>query len=330
MFNFYIFFQGYSKNDYTFYMWKDVLTPQKNITGQLVYNPFKSDNVFDTFLHRLCFSDRVNSIIFTPFKWVWDRQVCLPNNLSKEDNNIAIFYNNIRLSPKMIQTLKSIYHFKIVLYLPDTLEKTICISSMNDLQKYKNHFFVDTIYSFDPKDCQKYGLNFFDVYSKSANTKIKTSKYDLFYVGSYRSKERIIVLNYLANLPIKSKLILNGVPENCKININSKIEINHFLNYEETLKYVNESKVLLEILNDGQSGNTLRFKEAVCFNKYFLTTNKMINLNKYYNEKFIYILSKDSKNLLQFFAKNAKPNYYYDNSFSPLVLENMIIKELYK
>lgn len=66
------------------------------------------------------------------------------------------------------------------------------------------------------------------------------------------------------------------------------------LSYEETLHWIGRSKCLVEILQEGQSGSSLRTLEALFYGKKLLTNNRTIVSEPYYDQQRVFILDRDN------------------------------------
>lgn len=76
-------------------------------------------------------------------------------------------------------------------------------------------------------------------------------------------------------------------------------------------------KYLIEVMDQNNSGITLRTLEAISYNKKLLTNNKKINHFEFYDPKYIHIFSDVGKIDIDFFKKE-KVEYNYHNEYSPI------------
>lgn len=76
----------------------------------------------------------------------------------------------------------------------------------------------------------------------------------------------------------------------------------------ENLINISKSKALLEILQDGQKGDSLRFMESLYFKKKLITNNIMIKTNRFYHKNNIFIFGIDDIDHLKEFLSLE----YYD------------------
>ena len=180
--------------------------------------------------------------------------------------------------------------------------------------------------TFDDADAQKYGFrHFFQRYSKFALNSVNSNK-GLYFVG--HSKGRAFLLEKIAE-----KLDYSQIPYFFKIVGSQKKKdsfhkgINYLKNaisYMDVLDYISKSDCLLEIVQEGQSGATARYAEAVCYNKKLLTNNKKIVDFPYYDSRFMKIFSETDDIDLEWLKSKDKVEYFYKGDFSPIVLMNEI------
>lgn len=181
----------------------------------------------------------------------------------------------------------------------------------NDVNENKNIFFL-TNFFFD-----------FDENSEEENI-----KQDVFYLGTY-VKERFGLLKKLSETfsskGFSQKIILfsweKRAPEK---NI---IFTDLFLSYEENVKNVKQSKVLLDLKLKEHNGLSFRFFEALKYNKKLITNNADVKNYDFYSKKNIFILGEDDVNGLDDFINNPyetipdeiKNKYGFKNWFETLI-----------
>ena len=82
-------------------------------------------------------------------------------------------------------------------------------------------------------------------------------------------------------------------------------------------------------MQKGQNAQTLKYFEAVCFNKKLLTNNQNAKKLSFYNEKYIKIFNKFEDIDIEWIKKIEPINYNYKNEFSPMYIVEKL-KELEK
>ncbi len=180
----------------------------------------------------------------------------------------------------------------------------------NNYERYLDKF--DKFFSFDPEDCNKYPVlkylpNFY--LPEYINLINHEPVYDMSFIGwAYSSRINFIkkiaeqlpgfnFFNYLY-MPFSAyvKNIIRGIflkPVKFKI-----------LSKEKVVSIVNQSKSILDIPDDKQSGYTFRTIDAMITRKKLVTTNTFIKKEKFYNENNILIIDKFKPEIdKQFFNK---------------------------
>lgn len=175
---------------------------------------------------------------------------------------------------------------------------------------YNNYYLSDEarkrceIWSFDRKDCQEHGLKYNHQFYFRQNLNGKQEPFyfsDLFFIG--RDKGRLTLLKTLkekfqAN-NINAKIIV--VPDRKKYTIEEQGFLQkETMPYEETLRYTANSNCLLEVVQEFQEGLTKRMMEAMFFEKRIITTNKNIRNYDFFDEKKIYVLGDDARDIYAF------------------------------
>lgn len=182
----------------------------------------------------------------------------------------------------------------------------------------------DTVLTFDPCDAQDNGWKYIGMnyYSKKPLPVSGLHESDLFFAGSIVGKrgERIIeLLKYLNTNNVVCDFMCpktdrkqrkKDFPEGMNL-------LCRRISYSETLRRMEKSNCILEILQPGQGGGTLRYFEAVCYNKKLLTTNRMITEYPFYDERYMKIFSDFSEIDPEWIRKYEEIDYGYAGEFSP-------------
>lgn len=308
-------------------VWRDAFTAGARVLLDSCY----SINPFLRKLRRIHFANPLNSILWLPMKRIWDCTNTLRlSDLDPSKRNYIIFQTGIKFSAHYIERLKRERNACIVLYMPDNIRTMKIAQNKDEFIRFCRHYHVDQVYSFDKKDCEEFGAEFFDFYSmlptKVTQKKLEDGKPKILYVGGCRSRERLNTLHALYDR-LKEQahctFYLNGVDS---VDANRDgIIYNHPLSYAEVVELVQQHDVIVEIMNGNQAGNTLRLKEAVCYNKCLLTNNPFIKDSPYYHPDFMQIFNKVDDIALSRFSMNV--DYEYNGEFSPRKLMERIAKK---
>ena len=282
-------------------------------------------------LRKIHFSNLANHKIWLPMKCLWDKTNTLRlSDLDPSKRNYIIFQTGIKFSANYIARLKKERNACIVLYMPDNIRTMKMAINKSEFERFCKHYHVDQVYSFDHKDCEEFGVKFFDFYSmlstKKEPIKQVNGKMRVLYVGGCRSMERLKTLHAIYDKlrDIAScTFYINGV---AKENATREgVIYNHPLSYADVVELVQQNDIIVEIMNGSQVGNTLRLKEAVCYNKCLLSNNKNIISSPYYNPAYMQMFDSVDEININIFSKNV--NYNYRGEFSPKLLMNIIVEE---
>lgn len=162
----------------------------------------------------------------------------------------------------------------------------------------------DKVFSFEKKDCEKYGLIFKPNFIyKTIDTVSKHFKYKVFNISSYDKRFPAIkkIAEALYNLKIKSRIIIFSSKENnepylefskCTYSID---EINDLLE---------ESEIMLDVNRNQQEGLSFRVFESLGLKKKLITTNPDIVTYDFYNPENIFVIEDiDNIQIPQSFLK---------------------------
>lgn len=179
--------------------------------------------------------------------------------------------------------------------------------------------------TYDPKDAQTYGYHhtmcIYSTYDLPANE----PAYDIYFSfsGMKRLEQVQDITDYFIQNQVNANIIIAGEPAHEQY-IKTQTRGISFLKsrktYPEVLDDVSRSNCLLEILQEGHSGATLRYYEAVCYNKKLLTTNKNIVNLPFYNPDYMKIFEKPEDIDCNWIKRHEKVSYGYDGRFSPMCL----------
>ena len=90
------------------------------------------------------------------------------------------------------------------------------------------------------------------------------------------------------------------------------------------------SKCVLEFMQEGQNGATLRYFEAVCYNKKLLTDNPNITEFPYYDSRWMRVFKNVEDIDVNWLKENDEVDYQYKGDFSPVELVAYVQKKFSK
>lgn len=165
------------------------------------------------------------------------------------------------------------------------------------------------VWSFDPEDCKKYGMKFnHQYYFKSLiNGHEKQVVNDIYFCGRDAGRGELLMDLYHIFCSLGLNVCYQIVNPHY-IGISDVLK-SPYRSYQEILEFVSQSRCLLEILKEGQTGATLRLMEALFFKKKIITTNINVKEEPFYTPQNIFIIGERPNDELANFVKTA-----YDDS----------------
>ena len=100
-----------------------------------------------------------------------------------------------------------------------------------------------------------------------------------------------------------------------------------YLPYPTVLQQMQSSKCILDMTQAGQSGITLRYYEAVVYNKKLLTNNVNIVNLPFYNPQYMKIYETIEDIDGDWIQSKDMPNYEYAGEFSPVHILELLEAE---
>lgn len=293
-------------------------------------------NPFLKMLRAVHLSYKISKLVELPMKWIWYDIKKL--NINKNDEyNIIVTTDAIwKYDLYPFKKLAKFKNVKLSLIILDTIGvNTPTGRLLNKLYKDK---MWDYIFSYDINDSEKYGFIYLEEHYYSNpitenNSSVEESleKSDAYFIGALkpgRTDEIIGLFEYLDKNGVNAKF---DVAKNDGLNI--EYEKNGFnilkgrKTYTDVINETKNTNCIIEILQTGQKGQSLRYFEAVCLNKKLLTNNKYIKHLSFYNEKYMKVFEKLEDIDTEWVKEKEEINYNYNNEFSPIhIIEK--IKEL--
>ena len=157
--------------------------------------------------------------------------------------------------------------------------------------------------TFSKADGEINGFNYVGTFYNFSGTNINTQriKWDGLFIGL--DKGRLNLINAIRDTFIKSglspKII---VVDNRKALYNSNYS--RYLDYSKVCEYIEESRTIIDIVQGGQEGLTMRVMESLFYKKKLITNNKNIVNYEFYNPKNIFIWGNDDQTNLYDFVNS--------------------------
>ena len=168
------------------------------------------------------------------------------------------------------------------------------------------------LWSFDKGDCKREGMShnvfcydyvFLDENNAQAfeNRSIHGDEiYDAFFIGVDKNRlARLLALEeLLQKYDYTTKFMLQKAPRGTYENSSEQereLLIDKGISYHEIIKLISQSKCIVELQEQGQTGLTLRAMEALFFQKKLLTDNLEILNCDFYRQENIFVWGQDDE-----------------------------------
>lgn len=297
----------------------------ENMSGvKVVSYPLDYSNYFIRCLFWLHHTPRINNIIRMPYKKIWF-PIYFRNDFMCDKPFCFVFSGKtVATNLEYIRFLKERYsNCKIVLIRRDLMKiwRRLCPEFTDDVVDE----LFDLVMSFDKNESEKYGMLHFDEFESALDIKPSSHEYecDVFFAG--RAKDRLNILlevySRLSNAGLSCHFYLTGVPKERRVTLNGIEYADQSMSYREMLQRSINARCILEINQEGATGYTSRFLEAVIYNKKLITNNVSICETKFYNPDYILCFKNISEIDIEFIRKDVgEINYNYKGEFSPVRL----------
>lgn len=319
----YKFLIGGSNNDYYIVSYRDIMQ-MDNVTYCREF--LQSDSKLLKWIYTHHFGVGMNRFVELPFKSVWNR-FYLKNSFSHEDQLcILLFANYLQLERfGLVEFLRKRYpNARIVCFYQDIAATVKAFPP----EKAKSEF--DLVLSFDQRDCDQYGWVYYPlVYSMpEISDDPSIEKSDVYFVGKAKNRLNDIYGAYerLTAAGLKCDFHITGVSEQDRKYTDS-IVYRDVMPYEENLKRINKTRCMLEIMQKGGHGYTLRYCEAIAQGKCLITNNPEIANAPFYSPERISVFGDVDAIDLQFVVNSPwKVDYNYIDKLSPVHLLEFLEK----
>ena len=173
------------------------------------------------------------------------------------------------------------------------------------------------VYTFDREDAHRYGFIHTNQLYRSVDAALRQDKgpfdADLFFIGQDKGRAgKLLQMKSMAEseglrccffvLPDKHSL----EPLVCGMRSGGAMP------YDQTLRWISRSRCLVEVLQQGQSGETLRALEALFYGRKLLTNNPEADRNPFYSPDRVFIFGKDHPDRLRAFIEQPMADDYME------------------
>lgn len=324
---YYIYTDGF--NDLEEYFFKDIANDRDiNIISK--NHSFKNKLIQKIF--RFHFSFKINKYLLLPLKNLWFPFLDRNKDKDKDSISVYIFMASWYYPAFYKYLVKEHYNTKIILYFGDTVMSKQ--RNIPDLDIEKAKCYTDIIYSYNPKDVIKYGLKYLPLcYSKNNNVNNNVSTdndwIDVVFIGAARNRFEAIIDSYNYCKKSGLKVFFYIVGKNLPvINSSDFIISDHPMSMENYLKKISKAKCIWEIIDSETEGSTLRFWDAVMYDKFLITNNKHVVQSEFFKTGYIIYYNDINTINFNFLENGINPSFHYSGENSPRKFISQISTDL--
>ena len=285
-------------------------------------------NRFMNLIERISLSYQVNSRVNIPFKKAFSNL----DNYDYDDNTdyyVIIPNSSIaKFDVKYLKEFKSRHkNIHLIALLVDSMHGS---SIQMSLVRSKLTLDVwDCITTYDKYDAEEFGFTWigYTYYSSYSDVSSNTNKAsDLFCVSSPKGRDKMYakIYNYLTEHGINCnfRLFTHSKEKNLP---GTKLEYMHkYMSYDEVVSEIKASNCILEILQPNQKMQTIRYFEAIAYNKKLLTNNPRITELPYYDPRYMKVFDNLGDIDIDWVKTRENIDYKYRDDFSPKKLINIV------
>lgn len=292
----------------------------------VIYKDRIHNNRFLSFVLLVLLANRIKKRIKIPFKRLWFRML-FRIHFDKDTKVIAMtagWYHN-----DWINYLKASYpNAKLVLLLRDTVRSKTEFNIEFKIEEAKQKF--DLILSYDNiHDVPVYGLTYAPIYM-SVMEELKSCshpcKYDISWIAD--AKDRMGIVNSLyqrfTEKGLKCFFYIFRAKDSDKLPESDIIYADRYLDRIEMLQKELESNCILEVLKGDAYSNTLRFWEAIIYNKKLYTNWAGVVNSPYYDPQYIKVFERPDDIDYDFIKERIDVDYKYQGELSPIKYIEML------
>lgn len=201
-----------------------------------------------------------------------------------------------------------------------------------DIERFRRFF--DLILTFDHEDARKYGFVYHPlVYSQKCPFDVPDiySCSDVFFAGKAKNRlpEIETAFEKLSAAGLNCDFHVVGVKRSERA-FSEGINYCKFMTYTEYLGRLQAARCILEIMQHGGHGFTLRVNEAIAYNKKLISNNRELLSAPFYKPEYISVFDDPQNIDVSFIQKNTGSVNYgdYKEQISPIALLHFIENRL--
>lgn len=274
---------------------------------------------------KLCLSHHLNSRFHVPFQSMF-------YNLDAYDYEQHNTYHIIMPTTSISKfTVKYLADFKrrhpnIKLYALVTDSMHAKSPHMNLVREKLFSGVWDRVLTYDKYDADEYGFAWFGYtyYSSYDFVEPDAIESDIYYVGYDKGGREQTVLDVYQKIAGKGTARFDVVSSKPTDTASGLVYLKNKISYPQVVSRVKSTNCILEILQQRQQAQSIRYFEAIVYNKKLLTNNPQIVELPYYDERYMKAFSTVDDIDVEWLRKRESIDYGYNGEFSPIGLVGFI------
>ena len=255
--------------------------------------------------------------------------------LSSNKNYVFVFVAGAAsvLPSTMLEKISEKKNVKLALLLMDSFHASSPTAIRLRELCFKS--FWEKIYTFDKDDSEEFcfkniGLYYYSASKLPVQIKETNNQSDVFFVGGLKGDRENLILSLFVECEkqeLNADFVLSCMNNEQWRNrkFAKKITyIRRWLPYQKVLKRMSNTNCIIEVLQKKQHTQSIRYFEALVFNKKLLTNNPNIFSLPFYNSQYMRYFENVNDIDFKWLKDREKINYGYNNEFSSICLAKMI------
>lgn len=292
-------------------------------------------NKLTSLLRNIHLSSTITRYVNLPLKNLWYEKPSFNFKEGEEYCVVIVDLALIAFSKSELDSLVNQKNVRCVLVLVNSMDSDTMreLGLKERIQKTK----WDDVYTYDDKDVKKYHYKSIEYAYTSLHPLHQQNEHrsDAYFIGTLKPSRQKQILS------VYKKLKENGVIAEFHLmklwrerdkdfpyadSIDYYTFLEKSIPYKEVLQGDTHTNTLIEILQDNQGGPSLRYYEAVVFNKKLLTNNSNIVGFPFYNERFMKIFETAEDIDTEWVKAEDDVEYGYTNEFSCKRLPEIVLQ----
>ena len=275
---------------------------------------------------KLCLSYQLNSKFQVPFQSVFYN---LDAYKYESQHTYHMIMPTTSISKFTVQYLKTFKkkHSNVKLYALVTDSMHASSPHMNLVREKLFSDVWDRVLTYDKYDAEEYGFTWFgySYYSSYDFVEPDPVESDIYYVGYDKGGRENLVKEIFRNLQKNQcNCRFDVVASQTSMKDSSFVYMEEKISYPQVVSRVKSSNCILEILQENQESQSIRYFEAIIYNRKLLTNNRHIQELPYYDARYMKYFNSIADIDFEWVRNKDNIDYQYDGRFSPLRIVDYI------